>query len=439
MIALRALEDLGPSDQDPELRAPAGPDHQRGRRRQPERTRARDDEHGDGGREGVRRIAGEREPAGERRERQAEHDGDEDRGDAVGEALDRRLARLRLLDEPGDLRERGVGADPRRADDEPAVRVDRRPGDLDAGTDVDGHGLARQHRRVDCREAVLHDAVGRDLLARADDEPVAGPDPVDGNHDLLPVAQQPCVLRAELEERADRCACATARPRLQESPEEDQRRDHRADLEVRVGVVDRGECHHRPRPGRERPDRDERVHRRGPVARVRHRRAVERPAGPEDDGGREREGEPLPPVEVESGDHRERCERSGERGRDGESCPQRLRPLVGGFGACLEVGAVSGRLDRVDEIGDRGPARVVGDARLLGSEVDGRLDAVQLVQRPLDSRHAARARHPLDGEADACARLKLGDRGHDVTIIPQGGTRPCRAKALPRIAWCLRS
>ena len=51
----------------------------------------------------------------------ADHDRDEDRRDAVGEPLHRRLAGLRLLDEARDLRERRVGADPRRAHDEPPV------------------------------------------------------------------------------------------------------------------------------------------------------------------------------------------------------------------------------------------------------------------------------------------------------------------------------
>ena len=49
---------------------------------------------------------------GERRERDRDHDRDEDGRDAVGEPLHRRLARLRLLDEARDLRERRVGADP---------------------------------------------------------------------------------------------------------------------------------------------------------------------------------------------------------------------------------------------------------------------------------------------------------------------------------------
>ena len=47
----RLLEHLGALDQDAELRAAAGADHERGRRRQAERARAGDDQHGDGGRE----------------------------------------------------------------------------------------------------------------------------------------------------------------------------------------------------------------------------------------------------------------------------------------------------------------------------------------------------------------------------------------------------
>ena len=50
--------------------------------------------------------------------------------DAVGEPLNWRLARLRVGHELRDLRERGIGPDLRRADDETAARVQRRAGDL---------------------------------------------------------------------------------------------------------------------------------------------------------------------------------------------------------------------------------------------------------------------------------------------------------------------
>ena len=83
------------------------------------------------------------------------------------------LPRLRVGDEPGDLRQRGVGADLRRAHDEPAAGVDGRAGDLVAGLLLDRHRLAGEQRLVDRARALLDDAVGGDLLARAHDEAVA--------------------------------------------------------------------------------------------------------------------------------------------------------------------------------------------------------------------------------------------------------------------------
>ena len=128
----------------------------------------------------------EREPADERGERDRDHDRDEDRRDAVGQPLHRRLPRLRGLDEARDLGERRVRADLRRADDEPAVGVDRRAGDVGAGLDLDGQRLARQQRLVDGRRALHDDPVGRDLLARPHDEQVADMHVLDGDETSAP-------------------------------------------------------------------------------------------------------------------------------------------------------------------------------------------------------------------------------------------------------------
>ena len=114
------------------------------------------------------------EPAGERREREREHDRDEDARDAVDEPLDRRLARLRLGDEPRDLRERGLLADLRRAHDEPAERVDRRAGDVASPAPTStGTGSPVSIDWSTADVALDDDAVGRDLLAGPDDEEVA--------------------------------------------------------------------------------------------------------------------------------------------------------------------------------------------------------------------------------------------------------------------------
>ena len=151
------LEDLRALDQQAELRAAAGADEQRGRRGEPERARAGDDQHGDGGGERERRVLAGADPEAERRDGEADHDRDEHARDAVGEPLHGRLAALRVGDEPRDLGQRGVGADLRRADDEAAAGVDRRAGDLVAGRLLDRHGLAGEQRLVDRATGALLD------------------------------------------------------------------------------------------------------------------------------------------------------------------------------------------------------------------------------------------------------------------------------------------
>ena len=134
----RLLEDLRALDEDAELRAATGADQQRGRRREPEGARARDDQHGD--RRGERRSARpapDTSQAAERHDREHEHHRDEHRRDAVGQALDGRLARLGGRDQPTDLGQPRLLADAGRSHDEGARRVDRRARHLVAGADVD--------------------------------------------------------------------------------------------------------------------------------------------------------------------------------------------------------------------------------------------------------------------------------------------------------------
>ena len=176
--ATRRLEHLRALDQDPELRAAAGADEQRGRRRESERTRAGDDQDGDRRREGERQPGAGSDPVAERRGRDRDHRRDEDGGDAVGETLHWRLTALGVVDELRDLRERGFRADALGPDDEAAADVDGRAGDGVADTDLDGDALPGEQRLVDRGTAFDDDTVGRHLLAGTDDEEITG-------HELL--------------------------------------------------------------------------------------------------------------------------------------------------------------------------------------------------------------------------------------------------------------
>ena len=78
----------------------------------------------------------------------------------------------------------------------------------------------------------LDDAVGGDLLARADDEAVADGELVDRDALLDAVAEDGDVLGAELEQRLQGGAGASLGPGLEVAPGEDERRDAGGDLEV---------------------------------------------------------------------------------------------------------------------------------------------------------------------------------------------------------------
>ena len=147
-------------------------------------------------------VATDGEPDGERGGGEDDDDRHEDRRDAVGEPLHRRLAGLGVLDEAGDLGELGVGADAGGAHDEPPAGVDGGAGDGVAGADLDRHRLAGEQRGVDRRRALLDDAVGGDLLAGPDDEAVADGELVDRDALLAAVAEDGDVLGAELEQGA---------------------------------------------------------------------------------------------------------------------------------------------------------------------------------------------------------------------------------------------
>ena len=91
-----ALQRLGLADQHAGLRAAPGGDHDRHRRREPERAGAGDDQHDTAATSAwaMRRRRAEQRPGGEGEDRDGDDGRHEVAGDAVGEALDRRAGAL---------------------------------------------------------------------------------------------------------------------------------------------------------------------------------------------------------------------------------------------------------------------------------------------------------------------------------------------------------
>ena len=307
---LRHLERLRALDEDAARRAAAGADHDRRRGREPERARAGDDEHRDERGDGVRevRLGAVDPPRDRRRGRDDEHDRNEDRRDAVDETLDRGLRSLRLLHEAHDLRERGVGADARRAEAQGPAGVDRASRDVVARALFDRDRFAGEHRLVDGGVAGDHETVGRDRLARPHDDDVADLQLVD-RHVLFRSPGSPHArrLRAEREQAADRVGGVRASARLEVPADEDQRDDRRGGLVVevlmRVETGVREDLRQERRDDRDavgggRADDDEGVHVRLPVASRAPGVHVERRGGPELHRGGEREAQIRAPRRV---------------------------------------------------------------------------------------------------------------------------------------------
>ncbi|MDR8937501.1 hypothetical protein FEP65_04407 [Burkholderia multivorans] len=309
--ALREFERLRVLDQHAVPRGDTGAGHDRGGRREAERARARDDEHGNGVEDrGFRAGAGE-QPADERQHRDAEDRRHEHGTDAIDEALDRRLFRLRGFDEADDARERRFGADRGRLDDERAFAVDRAGRDGVAVVLRDGQAFARDQRLVDMR-AARHDAsVDRQAFARPHADDRADAHLRERHVALDTVVDDARAVGPQRVERADRIGRLTLRARFEPLAEAHERDDDGGRLEIQMARM-RGIAQQHPQAQpvcSRRAERDQQVHVAGACLHRMPCGAVEARAEAELDDRCEDELQPA-------GQHRVDAERRGEHRRD---------------------------------------------------------------------------------------------------------------------------
>ena len=336
--ALEPLQRLGAFHEHARLRAAPGADHDRHRRRQPQRARTGDDEHGDRVEECVTdvRFGADEAPDNESGDRDHDDERHEPARDAIGDGLDRCAAALRFGHHPDDAREHGVAADRLRLHDETAGAVHRAAGQHACRFLGDRERLAGEHRLVDRGLAIDDDAIDRHRFAGADTQAVARGHFGQRHLGLGAVGGDAARgLRGEIEQRADRLAGCRARAQFEHLAEQHERDDDACrfviDRHHAVHVERRGE-----QPWRERrdqtveersadADRDQREH--VEMTRLERRPAAheERRARPQHDRRGERELQPrracradqMQPEQV--GAHRQSQERNRQHRRHPEA------------------------------------------------------------------------------------------------------------------------
>jgi hypothetical protein len=323
----------------------------------------------------------------------------------VDDALDRRFGGLRVLDEPNDPRERRLGADRARRDEQQPVGVDRSAGDALARRLGDRQALAGDERLVDVAAAFAHLAVDRHALAGTNDHQVAHRNGSERHVDVASIAAYQRALGAQRVQGADRLGGLALGARLEPLAEQDQGDQRGRGLEVKVSARAAQELEHRQPVRGAGAERDQQVHVAGERLERLPARAIEARPEPELDDRRERELDPAGqrPVRAERQAAHRREQRHAQGGgsrdrpplRQSEARARTLDAALHGLVACR---------------GDRFPERVDVDARddldvsTLGREVDRcREHARNLGKRLLDARDARGAGHALDAEIDLAA------------------------------------
>jgi len=216
--------------------AESRPDHDGRRRRETEGAWTRDDEDGDEVQErpAEGRVRNEEVPDGEGDRPDRKDRRHENGGNAVGDPLDRRLRSLGVRNHPHDLRERRLRPDPRRAETQRPVQIDRRGEDRFPRLLRHGHALAGQHGFIDTGGAGDDSAVGWNAFARPDNHQVLRENPLDREFRLDAVPHDAGRLRRQVQQFADRQRRPPLRFGLQQPAEDDERHDERSAVIVDV-------------------------------------------------------------------------------------------------------------------------------------------------------------------------------------------------------------
>ena len=336
----RPLQRFDIADQDAGPGSRTGSGDERGRRRQPERARAGDDEHRDSRCKPARGIAERKPPDKESRGGHDEDDRHEDRRNAIDQPLDGCVASLRLLDQPRHAGEPGVGADLGDCDFESSLAVDGSSQHRIAFAALDRQTFARHQRFIDRGAAGEDHPIARETSAGSHQHDVALAQR-SGRYGSCAVGRyQFGFRRLKLAESGQRSTGTAFGARLEIFAEHDKRQHdgRRLEIEMRVGVA-ADHFGERSEKGDGGAERNQHGHVGPAAAHGVERLAVETRAGREHDAGGQSSLRPrADPGVAGAHHHRQRAGNQDERQqrRDRET-QQRLAFLGQSRGLALFV------------------------------------------------------------------------------------------------------
>ena len=293
---LEHLQRFGVPHQNAELRTPSRPHHNRHRRGEAERTGTGDDEHGDGidQRMDEPRFRSVDRPHAEGDRGNSDHGGNKPPGHLVRETLNGRPRPLRFGDQPDDLGQKRVAADPLRLHHQYAGAIDGAARHFAPRRLLDRDRLTSDHRFIDRGLPFDHDAIHWNALSRTNAQAIAHLH-VCERHVLFNAvrADTPRRLWRQTKQSSDGRAGSASGSQFQHLSEKHEHHDDRRRFEVHRDLAAHAERFgkksrrqggdHAERIRGADPQRDEREH---VQVTAEHRcpsAHEERPAAPEDD------------------------------------------------------------------------------------------------------------------------------------------------------------
>ena len=405
--AVHRLPNVGVVDQNTVPRSRANGRRYRQRRRNPQRARARNHQHGNRVQQGrLHRLPAQQPPAEEGPHRQRQHHRNEDRRHPVHAPFHARPACQRPLYRADHLRQRPVLAHLRRRHRQRRRHVQTAAHHAVPRRLAHRPALPRDHRFIHQRMPLRHKTVRRHALPHLHHKRHPALQPLHAHPALLPAVHHPRLPRHHPVQQRHRPRRPRFRPRLQQFPNQHERDNRARRVEVKV-VPARERRKHAEPVCRQNAQRQQRLHPQHPLPQPQRRQPQNRPRRIKHCRRRQHHQHPrqIRPHAIGNRLKIADVEHAAQRhyvhpNKPGHAQPQLqvpLPPVVGPLGAWLVVGhLIPQPLNALPDPPRRHPLWQVPNLhQVAGKQHLRRQHAPLLPQHMFDQPRARRAPHPV--------------------------------------------